>query len=100
MFPMDLRNAVFTCTYGDGSIFETDDINSIGYRYQYFWVDDERCESITVDGVALEELEITGETISGRIIPFESINSVTFNINEGIYYIDSIPCQKAQIDKK
>ena len=99
MFPMDLRCATFTCKSVEGEVFETDDINLIGAPMGevHFWVDDKECESVTVSGVDFASLSFVGMSSKGEIIPWAGVNSVSFNDNEGIYYIDNIPCKNVNL---
>lgn len=93
---IDLRSVTFTCKAMDGHVFEVTDINLIGLPMgqDNFWVDDKECESVTVNGVDLKTLSIVGTTSKETITPWAGVNSVSFNENEGIYYIDNIPCKK------
>ncbi len=95
MHEIDLRSVTFTCKPFEGDVFEVGDINLINYPMgrNLFYVDERLCESVHINGVDVREVRFVGTTATGRIVASQSVNSVTFS-DEGIYYIDNIPCQK------
>ena len=99
MHKIDLRSAVFVCTPVYGDVFEIRDINAIGapLGHDLFRVCDDMCECVMVDGFDLRLASFEGITATGKAVVSSSVNSVSFSENEGIFYIDNIPCQKACI---
>lgn len=99
MHEIDLRSVTFTCTPFEGNVFETSDINLINYPMgrNLFRVNEILRESVSVNGIDVREVQFVGATATGRIIPTQSVNSITFSEDEGIYYIDNIPCQKVTL---
>lgn len=53
-------------------------------------------ENVEID---LRSVEFVGTTATGREVRTKDINSISFSINEGIYYIDNIPCQQVVVRK-
>ena len=92
MHEIDLRSVTFTCTPFEGNVFEASDINLINYPMgrNLFHVNDILCKNVSVNGIDVREVQFVGATATGRIIPTQSVNSITFSEDEGIYYIDNI----------